>query len=155
MVDTSWNAVNQLRDTVFLSERSRLLQEQVEILSGKSGGLWDRFVRWILSFVPTFDDLAVIETLITDIPGFPDLEIPKEQFMRIYQKLQDTKFVQERDTLRSYIQGHRESLGFSTADMETFFRGAVWDSLTFSGMTLDGAQGLFQSYSQNLSTQVQ
>lgn len=155
VVDTSWNTVNQLRDSVFLSERSRLLQEQVDVLSGKSGGLLDRFVRWILTFIPTFDDLALLQSLTADIPGLENLEIPREQFMRIYQKLQDTKFVQERDALRTYIQNHTESLDFSPADMETFLRGALWDSLSFSGMTLEGAQGLFQDYSQNLSTQVQ
>lgn len=155
VVDASWNTVNQLRDVTFLSERSRLLQEQVDVLSGKSWGLWDRFVRWILSFVPTFDDLALLQSLVGDIPWLENIEIPREQFMRVYQKLQDTKFVQERDTLRSYIAGHSGSLGFSTDDMETFLRGAVWDSLSSSGMTLDGAQALFQDYSANLSTQVQ
>ena len=61
VVDSTWALVNTTHDTLFLSARVEAIRTQVYILSGKSGGLWDRFVRWMLSFVPTFSDLAIIE----------------------------------------------------------------------------------------------
>jgi hypothetical protein len=54
---------------------------QLDKLSGKSGGLWDQFVRWILSFVPTFAELEHFELLLSGIPGLEDIKIPKDQIL--------------------------------------------------------------------------
>jgi len=65
-----------------------------------------------------------------------NIKIPKEQFLGIYQKIQDTKFVQEREKLRTYIGSHSEALGLNSEQLQVLTRGAVWDQLSFSGMTL-------------------
>ncbi len=61
VVDSTWALVNTTHDRLFLDTRAEALRSQVDMLSGKSSGLWDRFVRWLLSFLPTFSDLAIIE----------------------------------------------------------------------------------------------
>ena len=61
VVDSTWALVNTTHDRLFLDTRAEALHSQVDMLSGKSSGLWDRFVRWLLSFLPTFSDLAIIE----------------------------------------------------------------------------------------------
>lgn len=154
VVDQTWSTVNQVRDTAFLTEQSERIERNIDILSGRSGGLWDRFVRFILSLFPGFDDLAVLEGLLSDVPGFEHIKIPKEQLLRIYQKIQDTKFVQERDKIRTYIMTESESLGLDAEYLQTFTRGALWDRLSFSGVMLQGAENMVTEYTKNLDAQV-
>lgn len=64
VVDQAWNTMNQARDVLFLNEHGANLQKQINILSGQSSNYWDRFVRWILSFIPKFDELSILESLV-------------------------------------------------------------------------------------------
>jgi hypothetical protein len=81
VVDATWTTWNQARDTVFIDTHRASIQMQLDKLSGKSSGLWDRFVRWILSFVPTFSELEHFELLLSGVPGFENIKIPKEQLL--------------------------------------------------------------------------
>lgn len=110
VVDQAWSTMNQARDTLQLDAHRVALQEHLDKLSGKSSGVWDRFVRWILSFIPTFDALGHFDLLLSGVPGFENIKIPKEQLLGMYQKLQDTKFVQERDKLRTYISSQSDAI---------------------------------------------
>lgn len=109
-VDQAWNTMNQTRDTLQLDAHRAALQEHLDKLSGKTSNIWDRFVRWILSFVPTFAELELLESLLSEVPGLENIKIPKEQLLGMYQKLQDTKFVQERDKVRTYISSQSGAL---------------------------------------------
>jgi len=155
VVDQTWSAMNQARDMLYLETHRASLQSQLDKLSGKTWGLWDSFVRWILSFIPTFADLAILESLLSEVPGFENITIPKEKILALYQKIQDTKFVQERDKIRTYIRSQSESLGFDDSYLQTFTRGAIWDQVSFSGMTLQGAEYMVQDYTKTLGAQVQ
>ncbi len=61
IVDSSWTLVNTAQDKIFLDARAEILRTQVDMLSGQTSGVWDRFVRFLLSFIPSFSDLAVLE----------------------------------------------------------------------------------------------
>ena len=111
-------------------------------------------MRWILSFIPTFDDLAVLESLLSEVPGLENIEIPTEQILSVYQKFQDTYFVQEREKIRTYIESQSGSLALPTEYIQTFTRGAIWDSMSYSGMTLSGAEGMMKSYTKSLDAQL-
>jgi hypothetical protein len=110
LVDQAWNTMNQTRDTLQLDAHRAALQAHLDKLSGKTSNIWDRFVRWILSFVPTFAELELLESLLSEVPGLENIKIPKEQLLGMYQKLQDTKFVQERDKVRTYISSQSGAL---------------------------------------------
>jgi hypothetical protein len=155
VVDSTWALVNTTRDTTFLSERADTLRTQVDMLSGKSWGLADQFVRWLLSFLPTFSDLAVLEWLLSDVPGFDQVKIPKEKILGLYQKLQDTKFVQERDRIRIYIEREKSTLALGEEYIQTLTRSAIWDQMASSGIILDGAASMVDEYKQTLDTQLQ
>jgi hypothetical protein len=73
----------------------------------------------------------------------------------MYQKLQDTKFVQERDKLRAYITSQSDVIWLDGDYIQTFTRGAIWDQLSFSGVTLAWAEGMITNYTKTLDTQMQ
>lgn len=75
--------------------------------------------------------------------------------MRLYQGFQDTNFIQQRDKIRAYIQTRSENLNFSGELLQTFTRGAVWDAITFSGVTLSGTNAFLQKSKVDLSTKMQ
>lgn len=101
-------------------------------------------MKWVLSFFSAFRDISLIDALnkknIDAVINFP-----QEQLEKWYQKYQNKDFVQERDLLRSAL-ARTASGSQSLTDMLT--RGALWDKLSFSGMTLDGANGLLTDYSK-------
>lgn len=145
IVDSTWSNINQAKDILFLESHTLTLRSNIDTLTGKSGGLWDRFVRWILSFVPTFDDLEVMQSLFGDVTGI-DMDIPTEKVMSVYQKIQDTKFVQEREKLRSYILSASGTVSLTQEQFQIFAQGAIWDSLSQSGITLDTASVFVDNY---------
>lgn len=155
VVDQAWNTMNQARDVLFLNEHGANLQKQINILSGQSSNYWDRFVRWILSFIPKFDELSILESLVLKKWSLNDLDISKEHILSIYQKLQDTKFVQERDSLRSYLESKWTSIWMSSDQFQVFTRGALWDAITFSGITLQWADSMVKDYTKTLDAQIQ
>ena len=81
-LDNAWISLNKTKDTTYITLRNIQLHTTYSILVGKSSivNIWDRFVRWILSWFSAFRDIDTI--------------------MKWYQTFQSTDFVQERDTFR-------------------------------------------------------
>jgi hypothetical protein len=50
-LDVAWNSLNSIKDASYTELRDTELRASYTILTGKSFaiGIWDRFVRWILS----------------------------------------------------------------------------------------------------------
>lgn len=50
-LDIAWNSLNSIKDASYTELRDTQLRASYTILTGKSFaiGIWDRFVRWILS----------------------------------------------------------------------------------------------------------
>lgn len=155
VVDATWTTWNSARDTVSRQLYTSAIDMQLQKLTGNSTNIWDRFVRWVLSFIPLFDQIKHFELLLSDTASFGELHIPKQQILGIYQKLQDTKFVQEREKIRTYIYNNSGSVQLGWEYFDTFARGAVWDTISFTWLTLTWAEKLLDDYTSTLDTQIQ
>lgn len=73
----------------------------------------------------------------------------------MYQRFQDTKFVQERDHIRALVaQIGLRDLPNASAYIHHFAQTSLWDALTFTGMSLSGSEAIFRSYRDNLTSQM-
>jgi hypothetical protein len=118
--------------------RNTELRETYTQLSTSSGGifdLWDRFMRWVLSFFSGFDAIRTLSVInsgnISDIGGLSQATV-----MRWYQSFQSTDFVQERDQFRGVIISLRDQFTGGDQIIESLTRGAMWDMMASSGASL-------------------
>lgn len=82
-------------------------------------------------------------------------DISPETLLSVYQRVQDKKFVQEREMLRSALATKIAALPESTLYLESLARGALWDKIAYTGMTLPSADAIVSRYSETLDTQIQ
>jgi FecR protein len=141
-LDTTWIATNTLADQTFTRLRDTHLRENYTRLSASSGGvfdIWDRLVRWILSFFSDFDAIRVLSLIHTgDLTNMANM--PQATLMKWYQSFQSTDFVQERDQFRGAIVSIRGQLTNGDQIIESLTRGAMWDMMSASGATLKNTQ---------------
>ncbi len=140
-LDTAWIAVNTAKDTAYEILRNTELRNTYALLAGKSevSNIWDRFVRWMLSFFSGFDSISVLSTISSgNITGMAD--IPSALVMRWYQSFQSTDFVQERDQFRGAIVSLRDDFTNGDQIIESLTRGAMWDMIVSSGATLQNTR---------------
>ena len=100
-LDTAWISVNSLQDTAYMAIRNTNMHQTYDLLAGAAhiGNIWDRFVRWILSFFSSFDSISVISSISSgDLANIANM--PQAMVMKWYQSFQSTDFVQERDQFR-------------------------------------------------------
>ena len=127
----------------------------IDRLKGASDGIskvWDDFVRFFLSFVPGFQDISLFEMFTN--PSSENIPFSTQDILSLYQRIQDKNFVQEREALRSAFQNTLTSAPEARAYLESFARGALWDEIAFTGMTLPNGQKLLESYTQTLGGQI-
>lgn len=138
VLDSAWNALNQVADTEFIAARTKEIQAQITSLSG-TDSIWDRFIRWILSYVPSFDRIKVAKMLDMGTENFDAItsHVSTVSLVRWYQDIANTDFSADlRQTLREKI------LSTATPDEKktlepTLVYGAIWDrfSATSSGLS--------------------
>lgn len=148
-IDGVWHGLNVQKDAIYSEIRTQITEVSYLTLQTKKGilGWWDAFVRWILSFFAAFRDLPVIEAIsMNRIDTL--MNLPQEKVMEWYQKFQSNKFVKERESLRNALVNFRLDEKF----MDSLARGAYWDKLSFSGMTLDTANQLLSDYAKKSGT---
>lgn len=123
-LDTSWVQLNTIADATYTRIRDTELRSVYTRLATSSGGmldLWDRFVRWLLSFFSGFDSIATLSAIHSgDISRMADL--PQATVMRWYQTFQSTDFVQERDQFRGAIVSLRDKFTRGDQIIESLIR---------------------------------
>ncbi len=64
-LDTTWSTLNSLKDASYIQLRNTQLRANYSLLTGKSMAfdIWDRFVRWILSWFSAFRDIDIISAM--------------------------------------------------------------------------------------------
>jgi FecR protein len=153
-LDASWVQLNTVADAAYTRIRDTELRSVYTRLATSSGGildLWDRFVRWILSFFSGFDSIATLSAIHSgDISRIVDL--PQATVMRWYQTFQSTDFVQERDQFRGAIISLRDQFTHGDQIIESLMRGSLWDMTTASGDSLHYTRGLLDAYAQKSGT---
>jgi hypothetical protein len=156
-LDTTWIAANTLADQAFMTLRNTQLREAYTRLSHSSGGVfdfWDRFVRWILSFFPSFEAITTLSAISSgDLANMTGISL--SSMMRWYQSFQSTDFVQERDQFRGAIVSIRGQLTNGDQIIESLTRGAMWDMMSASGLTLTNTRGLLDTYAKKTGTTVE
>jgi hypothetical protein len=103
-LDSAWISLNSFKDASYMQLRDAQLRASYGILTGKSItiDLWDRFMRWTLSWFSAFRDISIISAMNSgDITNL--VNIPQELIMKWYQTFQSKNFVQERDRFRGSI----------------------------------------------------
>ncbi len=113
--------------------RNTELRDTYTLLAGKSSmlGVWDDFVRWILSWFAPFHDISVFAVISSgDISNI--VNIPEAMVMKWYQAFQSTDFVQERDQFRGAILSIQDRFTNGDQIIESLTRGAMWDMTTAS-----------------------
>ena len=141
-LDTTWTTINTAKDTAFMQIRNTELRETYTRLSASSGGvfdMWDRFMRWVLSFFPGFDAIPTLSAISSD--NISDMaNLPVSTVMRWYQSFQSTDFVQERDQFRGVIISLSDNFTNGDQIIESLTRGAIWDMMVSSGTTLQNTR---------------
>lgn len=80
------------------------------------------------------------------------MELPREYVLKWYQRFQDTDFVEQRENIRTTLV-HTWTHGDEMIDV--LARGALWDRMSFSGMTLKGTDALIGQYIDTLDAKIQ
>jgi hypothetical protein len=155
ILDTSWNTINALYDQEESLRREALVQTRLALLSGSSevSSYYDRLIRWILSLMPGFGDIRIFES-IQDLSLDRTQDITEENLLRAYQYVQDKKFVQERERIRTLLIERWRASNKGSVYLESLGRGALWDSIGFSGMTLESANALGREYAKTLNQNI-
>ncbi|MBC7503707.1 FecR domain-containing protein [Candidatus Gracilibacteria bacterium] len=152
-LDMAWVRLNTTKDTAYIALRDTSMRDAYTLLTGKSdmSNIWDQFVRWILSFFSGFDSISLFSAIasgnISDIANLPTTLVT-----RWYQSFQSTDFVQERDQLRGVIISLRDNIINGDQIIESLTRGAMWDIVSSSGMTLQYTKQLLDTYAQDTGT---
>lgn len=154
-LDIAWNSLNSIKDASYTELRDTQLRASYTILTGKSFaiGIWDRFMRWILSWFTAFRDIAIISAMNSgDTVSL--INVPQELIMKWYQTFQSKNFIQERDRFRGTMVSLAN--GFTNGDkiIEGLTRWAMWDMQSASGMTLINTQSIINTYAQKTGTSV-
>jgi FecR protein len=156
-LDTSWVQLNTVADATYTHIRDTELRSVYTRLAHSSGDIfdiWDRFVRWILSFFSGFDSIATLSAIHSgDMSRIS--ELPLSTVMRWYQTFQSTDFVQERDQFRGAIVSLRDKFTRGDQIIESLMRGSLWDITTASGASLHYTRGLLDTYAQESNTTVE
>lgn len=95
----------------------------IDRLKGTSDGIskmWDDFVRFILSFIPGFQDIPLFEMFTAS--GSSNTSFSTNDILALYQRIQDKNFVQEREALRSVFQNTLSSFPEAEKYLESFAR---------------------------------
>lgn len=74
--------------------------------------------------------------------------------MKWYNRFQDTKFIQEREKIRLLLEDHITT-GSGRAYLDVLARGALWDSLSSSGVKLDSSLHYMKLYTQDMDKKIQ
>ncbi|MBX9809740.1 FecR family protein [Candidatus Gracilibacteria bacterium] len=147
-LDTTWISINQAKDDTYMTVRDTSLRATYSLLAGKDAafGIWDRFVRWILSWFSVFQDISVIESIQSGITE--GVAIPQTILMKWYQSFQGQDFVLERDKIRGTIITIKDTFTNGDQIIENLARGSLWDMASASGFTLQNTQAILNTYSQ-------
>lgn len=82
------------------------------------------------------------------------IDVPDKVLLEWYQRFQDKKFVQERENIRLLLSERIQNNQNLTPYIESIARGALWDSMAFSGINLDSTKTLLESYSRNMDERI-
>jgi hypothetical protein len=150
ILDTAWNQMNRAQDIADNILHSSQVQKSIDYLK-EAWGIWDRFVRWLLSFFDGFRDIQVLESL-QNIDTNKLWSIPKEYILKWYQRFQNIEFVEEREKIRTII-----TKTWTEWDdyIDAIARGAIWDKMSFSGLTLGSADELARRYAKTLDSSIE
>lgn len=152
-LDTAWVSMNQLKDATYMTVRDSELRWVYDLLIGKSDipDIWDRFVRWTLSWFTPFHDIQVITAM--SMSQVSDMtESSKQKILKWYQTFQSKNFVQERDMMRGTIVSLKQQFTNSDQIIDTLTRWALWDIQDASGSLLKNSQLLLDDYSKKTGT---
>jgi FecR protein len=153
-LDTVWITENTIADSTYMTLRNIEMRDTYTRLSHSTGGifdLWDRLMRWILSFFSGFDAIRVLSSIHTgDLTNMTNM--PQATLMKWYQSFQSTDFVQERDQFRWAIISLESQLPGGDHLIESLTRGAMWDMMSSSGATLQNTRWLLDTYARKTGT---
>lgn len=144
-LDTAWAQFNILQDTADNLLHSAQMEKSLGLLK-QAGSIWDRFVRWVLSFFGAFQDIQILETL-SNPDGSKVMNMPKEYLLKWYQRFQDGQFIEERENIRAIVA---KTWNGWDEYIDAIARGAIWDKISFSGMTLESSDALITTYTKKL-----
>ncbi len=140
-LDATWASWNTLADRTYENSRSLLIEKSMLLLSGKwkEGNIGERFLRWILSFFPSFEELDLVKKL--SIGTLENLENMWEWvFIKYYQKLQSTSLIEAKDKVRGYLIEKTVTDPNKKSLQNSLKHGALWDTIDFPGEELSASK---------------
>lgn len=151
ILDSAWIQINLAQDLADNLLHSSQAQKSLETLK-QARNMGDRFVRWILSFFDSFRDIKIIESIEGASLEDTMTNIPKEYLLKWYQRFQDKNLVQQRENIRKLVIHTWTSWDDY---IDAIARGAIWDKMSFSGMTLQSTDALIGTYAKNIDAKIQ
>jgi hypothetical protein len=155
-LDRAWWEYNRVQDNAERLLQSVSIEKSLERLNGTFGlgSFWDGFVRFFLKQIPLFSDIRLMEQ-IRWIWKYTPESISIEDAMHWYQHLQDTKFIQERESIRILLEKEFQNQSSGSIYIEALARSALWDRMSFSGMELKSADIYINMYAKEVDKKIQ
>lgn len=119
--DRFWTTFNSLEDSTDSLYRTTRIEENLADFKKSSSHIWGRFVQSILSWFDAFHGLDIMSALNQDNIGAM-ANIPTKYLLEWYQHFQDTKFVQQRESIRMMISEASKNAGTPIPYIESLAR---------------------------------
>lgn len=146
-LDTTWNSINSLADTLY--DEKRLQEINAFIETRKTGilRLWDEFMQSMLGRLQAFRGIQ-IETLIRTNNIEQLTSFSEEDLFRYYQRIQSGSGNTSIETIRKSLIHKVEGNPQMARYLDVLKRGALWEMIDTNPYTLPTLQSLMDAKSQ-------
>lgn len=156
IIDKTWEYSSNIKNSNYIQEHSQNIENSWKKISWilSENNYWDIFVRKILSYFDSFNDLEIAKKINSlDINQIS--EIPTEFLLKYYQKFKIWDFAKERDILRWAIIKISEIDKNMINLVETLTIESLWDKLDFPTINLENSTKILDKYSNKTSQKIE
>lgn len=152
VLDSAWEYSSNIRNSDYIKQHSEIVKSSWEKISGNltKNNYWDIFVRKILSYFNSFNDLEIAKK-INSLDISQVSEIPTEFLLKYYQKFKIWDFVKERDILRWAMYQVAELDKNFAKIINILATESLWDKLNFPTLNLENSTQILNNYSNQTS----
>lgn len=153
LIDHIWEDSVELKNSVYEAAHSDAVQKAWEKLAGNiNSGLWDKFVRFILSKFDAFAEIEIIAHISSDADKL--LNYGANELLGLYQKFKFGDFAKERDVIRGAIFTLSEADKSVQKFLEVLASESLWDKLEFPTLDLTNSEKILDQFGQKMTIDI-
>lgn len=156
VLDASWETLSQIQNNKYLQEHTQNIEKMWLRLTWEfsKNNYFDIVTRKILSFIPRFQDLTIVQRLQSlDINKIT--EVPKDSILRWYQTMKFWNFAKERDFIRGAIYEVSKIDNKFNDFLQILATESLWDITEFPALDLHISASILQDVTNSTIEDVQ